>query len=132
MKKPKKAKPRRLPPRALLHEKFEYDFDTGVLIWKEGNRKGKEAGYQTKQGYKIVGLKIKGRRVEFKQHRIIYYMFTGDPLTNKVVDHIDGDKANNRLNNLRAVTHRENSQNTCFTRSCGIIPEPDKRLAYFF
>ena len=129
--KKKKVKTRKLPARSLLHELFEFNFDTGKLIWKVGSRKGKEAGYQTKQGYRIVGIKQGNRRIEYKAHRLIYYMFTGDTLTKKVVDHIDGDKSNNRLNNLRAVTQRENSKNTWYARALGVVPTTDKKLAFY-
>ena len=134
MKKPKKrklVKLRKLPPRQLLHDLFEFDFDTGVLTWKTGCKKGKEAGYLNKQGYRIVGVKVNNVRKEYKVHRLVYYMFTGNPLTNQVIDHIDGDKSNNRLTNLRAVTHRINLQNTVFIRSLGHVPKPDKALAFY-
>ena len=129
--KKRKLKTRKLPERSLLHELFEFNFDTGKLIWKKGGRKGKEAGYQTKQGYRIVGIKQGNQRIEYKAHRLIYYMFTGDTLTKKVVDHIDGNKSNNRLNNLRAVSHRENVLNTAHARALGIVPNTDKKLAFY-
>ena len=129
--KKKNRKTRKLPERSLLHKLFEFNFDTGKLIWKEGSRKGKEAGYQTKLGYTIVGIKQGNQRIEYKAHRLIYYMFTGDTLTKKVVDHIDGNRSNNRLNNLRAVTHRKNLQNTAQARANGIVPSADKKLAFY-
>ena len=131
MKKRKNNKPLKLPPRDLLHQLFEYDFDTGTLTWKSGSKEGKEAGYLNREGYRIVGIKVGLRRKEYKAHRLIYYMFTGNPLLKQVIDHIDGNKSNNRLTNLRAVTHRVNSQNTAFVRSLGHIPSPDKALAFF-
>ena len=131
MKKAKNNKPRKLPPRDLLHQLFEYNFETGTLTWKSGSRKGKEAGYTNQQGYRIVGVKVGLRRKEYKVHRLVYYMFTGNTLLKQVIDHIDGDKSNNRLINLRAVTHRVNSQNTTFVRSLGHIPKPDNAVAYY-
>ena len=130
-KKKKNQKPLKLPERSRLHRLFEFNFDTGKLIWKEGSKEGKEAGYQNKLGYRIVAIKQGDRRIEYKAHRLIYYMFTGDPLTKKVVDHIDGNRSNNRLNNLRAVTHRENLQNTAQARANGIVPSADKKLAFY-
>ena len=116
MKKRKKAKPRTLPSRDLLHELFEYDFETGVLTCKSGCKKGKQAGYINQQGYRIVGVKVGNQRKEYKVHRLVYYMFTGNPLLKQVIDHIDGNKSNNRLTNLRAVTHKVNLQNTALVR----------------
>ena len=131
MKKPKKAKPRRLPPRQLLHNLFEFDFDTGTLTFKSGPKEGQEAGYLNKQGYRIVAVKHDGRRKEYKAHRVIYYMFTGNPLLKQVVDHIDGDKSNNRLSNLRAVKQKVNLQNTVVARAEGNIPKADKAVAFY-
>ena len=131
MKKSKNNKPLKLPSRDLLHQLFEYNFETGALTWKSGRRKGKEAGYTNQQGYRIVGIKVGLRRKEYKVHRLVYYMFTGNPLLKQVIDHIDGNKSNNRLTNLRAVTHRVNSHNTAYSRLLGHIPKPDKALAFF-
>jgi hypothetical protein len=43
-------------------------------------------------------------------HRLVYSAFNGPIPEDKVVDHIDGDKFNNKLSNLRLLTPRENSQ----------------------
>lgn len=58
-------------------------------------------------GYKKVGLHDKdGNSRTYTIHRLVMKMFVGDsPL---YVDHIDGNKANNRLDNLRYVTNSEN------------------------
>jgi hypothetical protein len=58
-------------------------------------------------GYKKVGLHDKdGTARTYTIHRLVMKMFVGDsPL---YVDHIDGNKWNNRLDNLRYVTNSEN------------------------
>lgn len=50
---------------------------------------------------------IKNKRI----HRIIAETFIPNPENKPCVDHIDGDKLNNRVDNLRWVTHLENNNN---------------------
>jgi len=49
----------------------------------------------------------------FKRHRIIAYTYLGLDLENskQQIDHIDGNKLNNSLDNLRVVTHQQNQWN---------------------
>lgn len=45
-------------------------------------------------------------------HRIAWFMHYGEaPDSKKEIDHIDNDKANNKISNLRLVTSRENKMN---------------------
>jgi hypothetical protein len=64
-------------------------------------------GIQT-QGYCIVDLKGKSFRV----HSLVIWAFKGVAPTGKVsdfvIDHIDDNKTNNKLENLNIVSHREN------------------------
>lgn len=47
----------------------------------------------------------------YRTHRVIYFMHTGIDPAERVVDHIDGDQLNNRVENLRACTIQENLWN---------------------
>lgn len=89
-----------------LHEIFEYK--DGTLFWKisKSGIKSKKAGYTQSHGYKKVTLYGKPYFI----HRIIFLMHYG--FLPKVVDHIDGNKANNFLNNLREADHSKNVLNT--------------------
>lgn len=44
-------------------------------------------------------------------HRFIYTKFFGEVPDGMQVDHIDGDKKNNRISNLRLVTNKQNQEN---------------------
>lgn len=90
-----------------LHRMFLYD---GTDIRR---RDGK---YQTKDiyaGSPSVGnyrrTQIKKKR--YSNHRIIWTMYFGDIPTGMEIDHINGDTLDNRICNLRLVTHLENMNN---------------------
>jgi len=60
------------------------------------------------QGYKFVELCKKGKRKGFKVHRLVALHYIDNPDNKPDVDHIDGDKSNNHISNLRWVTNQEN------------------------
>ena len=59
-------------------------------------------------GYPQVGL---GTCKTVSVHRLVAEAFIPNPLGLRDVDHIDGNKTNNRIENLRWVTHKENCNN---------------------
>ena len=92
----------------LLHELFEYK--AGKLYWKvrkQGRALEKEAGSSDSRGYRQVKI----NRENYKSHRLIYMMFHGRIDSNLQIDHIDGDRSNNNIENLRVVTSQENQWN---------------------
>ena len=60
--------------------------------------------------YKTVAL-CNGMRKTFRVHRLVAAAFIPNPDNKPCVDHIDGDKSNNRADNLRWVTTKENCNN---------------------
>lgn len=60
----------------------------------------------SKDGYKMAN--IHGKPVSV--HSLVAKAFIPNPNNYPVIDHIDGDKTNNNVNNLEWVTHRENCQ----------------------
>jgi hypothetical protein len=85
-----------------------FDYQDGNLIRKIGrvNEIGQVAGCLHKgKGY--IHVKIKAKC--FKAHRLIFLYHHG--YLPECVDHIDGDKTNNKIENLRAATKEENCRN---------------------
>ena len=101
----KEARP--LPSLEQLNKLFTYDKETGTLTWKEGRKVGKQAGHVDETGYR----RVQTEGVSYKAHRIAYYMGTG--VEPNHIDHINGVKDDNRLDNLRSVSQADNTRNAC-------------------
>jgi hypothetical protein len=95
-----------------LREAFVYEPESGLLTWRinRGRRAcaGSVAGYVSpSSGYVVVGLDDVR---SIKAHRVIWAIAHGEwPML--AVDHIDGDRTNNKLANLRLVTPAQNRHN---------------------
>lgn len=104
------------PSQERLNELFEYK--DGKLYNKTTrcNRamKGAESGYKRVDGYRAVRI----ARILYLSHRLIYTMHNGDIEKGLFIDHIDGDKTNNRIDNLRVVTNQENTFNSSAKGYC--------------
>jgi hypothetical protein len=90
----------------LLHTLFEER--NGELyrkVTRGGSRVGSRAGHVGNRGYRIVVVNSR----QYMEHRLIWIMHGNDPV--EMLDHIDGDQLNNRIENLRAVTNSENQRN---------------------
>lgn len=95
-----------------LHRIFEYDPESGSLIYRSRASTrasaGSKAGFLNHKGYRLVGISGK----QYRAHRIIVAMTSGDwPPAEFVIDHIDGNRDNNRIENLRVCSHSENQHN---------------------
>lgn len=115
---------RDLPEPELLRKLLQYDPETGKLFWRQrplemfpceqaGNTwNSKHAGIEAfitpdSKGY-MTG-KIFDRR--YKAHRVIWVM-VNDEWPRNQIDHINGNRTDNRIANLRHVTSQENARNS--------------------
>jgi hypothetical protein len=94
----------------LLHELFDYC--DGNLYWKQSvNTKikiGKKAGCPKNDGY----IQIRVNKKPYQAHRLIYLYHHGVlPDYPLELDHINRNRADNRVENLRVVTKSENQLN---------------------
>lgn len=61
-------------------------------------------------GYHQVTLSINNTQKRFKVHRLVAFAFIDNKLNKPTVNHIDGDKSNNNVNNLEWATTYENNK----------------------
>jgi hypothetical protein len=91
-----------------FNEAFEYR--NGELYWKimtNPSKKliGKKAGCKSSGAYGVVNLDGQAYSI----HKVIFCMHHG--FMPEIVDHINGDKSDHRIENLRAATHQSNNWN---------------------
>lgn len=89
------------------------DFCTSEAEWKRWNKRfaGSETFVSSPDGYRIVSLFGKLE----KAHRVAYCHFYGVWPTwpSEQIDHINGDRSDNRISNLRLVSAAINRRNMC-------------------
>ena len=93
----------------LLKEFLTYNSEDGLIRWKVKYGKmsvNSVAGYTSKEGYVRIGFKGK----KYLAHRLAWFLCYGSwPID--LIDHIDGNKSNNTISNLRAATKSLNGFN---------------------
>jgi hypothetical protein len=98
-----------------LKQRLRYEPETGNLIWLHSDEKGanwnsrcagKVAGTINDRGYRKISINGK----DMAAHRIAFAIYYG-LLPENEIDHINGDKDDNRIENLRAVTRIQNASN---------------------
>lgn len=125
----------------LVNDMLYYDETSPTCLrWKEGfenygNKKAHSiAGSQPTTGnYSSVDL---GNKTVYRTHVIVWALHRGSVNKNMVIDHIDGNKLNNRIDNLREVSVSENGKNKTTKSSCGYkniswIPKYNAYVVYW-
>ena len=93
---------------ARLREALDYEPETGLFRWKiqiASRVPGDIAGNHT-HGYIEIGLD----GVSYRAHHLAWLFVYGE-IPDLLIDHIDGNRANNRISNLRLATQAQNLQN---------------------
>ena len=99
-----------------LKKYLKYDKETGKLHYliapSQRNSVGDEAGSISWSGYRVI--RLKGFR--YRSHRVIWFMVNGSWPKGQI-DHINGDRLDNRIENLRDVPHVKNQKNMKVARN---------------
>ncbi len=120
-----------LPPVDFLRKILRYDAETGTLYWRERPqdtfrsgtqsaehiskrwnkmRVGTPAGTTYETGYVRIQWKAMGVKSHLAAHRVAWAIYHGR-IPACEIDHINGDRADNRIENLREVTRAQNNRN---------------------
>lgn len=75
---------------------------------------------KNKNGYQKVGLYNSPNHKSISIHRLVALNFIPNPHNKKCVNHKDGNKENNKVNNLEWVTHSENMKHA-FTKGLNFV-----------
>ena len=101
---------------SIAQKLFKYNPTTGILYWRSNRsptvRCGDIAGTDHCKGYRSVQVNHNNYLV----HRLIWLIIKGVWPKNQI-DHIDHDRGNNKIDNLREATQTENQRNGCIQKN---------------
>jgi len=113
---------------ALLAGMFTFNAESGRLFHAKDKRGGNgcivaKAGtpadsYIGNRGYRVASFVADGKERKLLAHRVLYTLAHGSIPVGMVIDHINGERADNRLCNLRVLTRQQNDQNRTRVRGC--------------
>lgn len=123
-----------LPPTEILRQLFRYDSKTGNLYWKdisidffkimiESKINDKCKKWNLKYANKEVCSKRKPEKVvtifgeNYFYHRIVFAVVNGIDPKDYMIDHVNGNNIDNRIENLEIVTPRQNQRRRKYQKS---------------
>lgn len=99
-----------MQPDKKIFDQIAYDPTTGVFTWRVDKtrvKRGDKAGRLNTNGHRQI--RINGKC--YLAHKIAWWLCWGQ-WPDFILDHIDGNPDNNRIDNLRPSNHSLNNQNT--------------------
>lgn len=112
---------------ASIAASVSYDPETGLLKWKRREEltrvdknynaqfAGHECGSVDSHGYRVISYSHNGSRRILKAHRLAWFIVHG-VIPEGDIDHVNRNRADNRFENLRAVSRSINNRNSSMHR----------------
>jgi hypothetical protein len=108
-----------LTQEALKHI-LDYNPDTGLFVWKNptGGRAKRNAiaGKTNSHGYRSIKINKK----DYLAHRLAWFYVHGKWPAN-IIDHINGDKVDNRISNIRDTSLSVNNLNRKYAKGFSVV-----------
>lgn len=102
----------------LLEDEKRVFIDGNITLYavsRDGKVRNLNTNYYLKGAilntYRVFNLKINGKQRNIAGHRLVAAAFIPNPDNKPFVDHVDGNRLNNNVENLRWVSQQENAQN---------------------
>ena len=102
--------------------KFKYNEVNGGVIRVKWDGRNKSAPQPNNKGYIMLGVTMDSFQIMYSEHRITYLLHNPDMDQSLTIDHINGIKTDNRIENLRAISNQQNNFNRHTNKGFSWIP----------
>lgn len=110
--------------RIAINKGYTYDSNTGLIMGLRGNN----IKFKHSRGYINFQVKNEGKALSILGHQFAWFYLHNEIA--EEIDHINGDKTDNRIVNLRSVTHQQNMWNVKNAKGYSYHKKNKKYMAY--
>jgi hypothetical protein len=103
---------------------YSFNSDTGYIISYTGNK----INAKNSMGYIVITTRSNKKTISIYAHQLAWYLYYNE--VPNVIDHIDRNKENNKIENLRNVNQQINQWNRSNVK--GYCKKNDKYISYIY